>query len=108
MPPPAVNNRVVEPIGLTLMTRTRCHLCEEMAQVVEAVAREFPVRLETRDVDEDEALRNRYGLEVPVLLVNGRKAFKYRVTAAELRRRLRAEQRRFGRAAWRRMFEGKR
>lgn len=98
----------MEPIGLTLMMRAGCHLCEEMAVVVATVAGEFPVRLDTRDVDDDEALRDRYGQEVPVLLVNGRKAFKYRVTAAELRRRLRAEQRRFGRGARRRWFEGKR
>ena len=93
---------------LTLVTRAGCHLCEEMAAVIEAVAGEFPVRLETRNVDEDEGLRNRYAHEVPVLLINGRKAFKYRVTVVELRRRLRAEQRRFGHGAWRRLFDAAR
>ena len=46
------------------------------------------------DVDSDPELVERYGDQVPVLLVNGRKAFKYRVGAGELRARLRAERRR--------------
>ena len=32
-------------------------------------------------------LERRYGLEIPVLMLNGRKVAKYRVTEAELRRR---------------------
>ncbi len=46
------------------------------------------------DVDSDPDLVARYGDEVPVLLVNGRKAFKYRVGAAQLRARIRSEKRR--------------
>ena len=33
-------------------------------------------------------LKERYGAEVPVLLINGRKAFKYRVTVRELKKKL--------------------
>ena len=90
---------------LTLITRRECHLCEEMAAAIAAVARAMPFDLEVRDVDADPDLRARYGEEVPVLLVNGRKAFKYRLTAAQLTRRLGAERRRarlralFGRPA---------
>ena len=36
--------------------------------------------VEVRDVDADPELQARYTDEVPVLLINGRKAFKYRVT----------------------------
>ena len=75
-------------ITLTILTRAGCHLCEEMAAVVEAVAAELPAIVEVRDVDADGELAARYGQEVPVLLVNGRKAFKYRVSARDLRRRL--------------------
>lgn len=46
------------------------------------------------DVDSAPDLAARYGDEVPVLLVNGRKAFKYRVGAAQLRARIRSEKRR--------------
>ena len=40
------------------------------------------------DISTDPALEARFGQEIPVLFVNGRKAFKYRVTAGELRRKL--------------------
>lgn len=79
---------------LTLITRRDCHLCEEMTAVIAEVTGSIPAVLETRDVDADPELVRLYGDQVPVLLIDGRKAFKYRVTPAELARRLRAERRR--------------
>jgi len=76
---------------LTLYGRADCHLCHEMRAVVDAVGREMPFTLEEVDVDADAALVAAYGEEIPVLLVNGRKAFKYRVTPRELRARLARE-----------------
>jgi glutaredoxin len=73
---------------LTLYGRADCHLCHEMRAVVDAVGRELRFELEEVDVDGDPALVAAYGEEIPVLLVNGRKAFKYRVTPGELRARL--------------------
>ena len=78
-------------IRLTLYGRTDCHLCAEMRAVVEAVMREVVATLEEVDVDGDPALAAAYGDEVPVLCVNGRKAFKYRVDAPALRARLARE-----------------
>jgi hypothetical protein len=93
-------------LRLTLITRHDCHLCDEMAAVIAPVARELAVEVEVRDVDADPDLRARYSDEVPVLLVEGRKAFKYRVTAADLRRRLRAEGRRATLRRWRQRLGG--
>jgi hypothetical protein len=77
-------------VRLTLITRYDCHLCEEMEAVIEQVTAGSGVVIEILDVDADPDLRARYSDEVPVLLIDGRKAFKYRVTAVELRQRLRA------------------
>jgi hypothetical protein len=44
--------------------------------------------VEVTDVDSDPDLMVRHGDEVPVLFIDGRKAFKYRVTAAALLARL--------------------
>jgi len=77
------------PPELVLYSRADCHLCEQMKGIVQQVATEYPVRLKEIDIDADPALRERYNEEVPVLFVDGRKAFKYRVTARELRARLR-------------------
>ena len=78
-------------IRLTLYGRADCHLCHEMRAVVEAVGRDWPLELEEVDVDGDPALVAAYGEEVPVLCVNGRRAFTTRVDARALRARLARE-----------------
>ena len=57
------------------------------------VARELPLTRELFDVYRDPALVAAYGEDVPVLLVNGRKAFSARVEPAALRARLAREAR---------------
>ena len=80
-------------VQLTLYTRTECPLCHEMRAVIERVARDVPLALELVDVDTDATLAAAYGDEVPVLVINGRKAFATRVDAAALRARLARERR---------------
>ncbi len=72
-----------------------------MEAVVEGFARGRGLSLARLDVDSEAALLERYGDEVPVLLINGRKAFKYRVSEAELMKRVRAERRRELARRWR-------
>ena len=59
-----------------------------MKAVVDRVARSVPLTMEVVDISTDPQLEALYGLEIPVLLINGRKAAKYRVTEEELRRQL--------------------
>ena len=71
---------------LTLYSKPGCHLCDEMKHVIDAVSARVPLALEVVDISTDAELMQRYGLEIPVLLIDGKKAAKYRVTAAELER----------------------
>ena len=80
-------------IRITLYSRRDCHLCHEMRAVVDEVARTVPLQIEELDIDDDPELTAAYDTEVPVLAVNGRKAFKYTVDAAALRARLAREAR---------------
>lgn len=73
---------------VVLYTRAGCHLCDEMKAVVEAVGRHMPLELREVDIDTDPDLRRLYDWEVPVLAIDGRKAFKYRVSERQLRARL--------------------
>jgi len=73
-------------IGLTLYSRPGCHLCDEMKAVVARVARTIPLSLREIDISTDAALDAEYGLEIPVLLVEGKKAAKYRIGEEELRK----------------------
>ena len=79
-------------IALTLYSRPGCHLCDDMKAVIARVAREHAVdvTLEEIDISTDADLESRYGTEIPVLLLNGRKVAKYRVSEGELARMLRA------------------
>ena len=78
-------------IRITLYGRADCELCHEMRIVVDEVGRALPLDVEEVDVDGSPELRARRGDTVPVLAVNGRPAFKVRVTAAALRDRLARE-----------------
>jgi glutaredoxin len=75
---------------LTIFSRAGCHLCDEMKAVIERVARSMPFSLSDIDIATDPALEARYGVEIPVLLIDGKKIAKYRITEGELRRALAA------------------
>ena len=66
-------------IRLIIYSRPGCHLCDEMKAVVKNVARTIPLSLEEIDISTDAALEAEYGLEIPVLLVDGKKTAKYRI-----------------------------
>jgi hypothetical protein len=73
-------------VHLTLYSRPGCHLCDEMKATVNRLATLVPLQVEEIDVSTSDELEREYGLEIPVLLVDGKKAAKYRVSAEELRR----------------------
>ena len=73
-------------IQVTIYSRPGCHLCDEMKAVVHRVARSIPFSLEEVDISGHAELEALYGLEIPVLAINGKKAAKYRVTEGDLLR----------------------
>jgi hypothetical protein len=56
---------------LELITKAECHLCEDAREVVAGVAGRLGVAWSERRIDGDPALVERYGEEVPVVLVDG-------------------------------------
>ena len=69
-----------------LYTRSDSGLCDEMKTILARVGTRIPFHLEEIDISTDVALERRYGLEIPVLYINGAKAFQYRTTEEELRK----------------------
>jgi hypothetical protein len=57
------------------------------------VREEIPFVYREVDISGDAALESRFGTEIPVVFVGGRKLFKYRVDPARLRKSLRARMR---------------
>ncbi len=69
-----------------LVTRAGCHLCDEMAKVLDTVLPRHGLAYAALDVDADPALRERYGDVVPVLLRGGLAVAKVRLEERELER----------------------
>ena len=73
--------------NLLIYSKPDCHLCNEMKTVVKHVAgSRAGVTVTEIDITTDPMLVDRYGLEIPVLMIDGRKVAKYRITEKELRR----------------------
>lgn len=76
------------PREVTLYTRPGCHLCEEAKAAMVPLLVEFGATLREVNVEEDAVLRERYGNDVPVIFLGGRKAAKHRVDVKQFRRQL--------------------
>ncbi len=76
------------PIEITLYGKPDCCLCDEAKAVLRRVAAAYPARVREVNIEMDPQLQARFGEEIPVVFVNGRKAFKFHVPERALRRRL--------------------
>jgi glutaredoxin len=65
-----------------------CHLCEPAKATARTVCAELGIPLEEIDISGDPALEELHRTSLPVIEIDGRRAFKYFVDAGELRRRL--------------------
>ena len=74
-----------------LVTRTGCHLCHEMAALLDAVLPAYGLTWQPVDVDGNPTLRLRYGEAVPVLLRDGKPVAKIRVDRVGLERIVRRQ-----------------
>jgi glutaredoxin len=75
-------------VRLTIYSKPGCHLCDEMKSVVHRVVAQHTnahdISVDEIDISTDRDLLDRYGLEIPVLLIDGKKTAKYRVSEEEL------------------------
>jgi len=75
---------------LTVVHRQDCDLCDEMVAELQSLGRKIQLPpLSIVDVDADPELVRRYGLNVPVLLLDGTVVCRHRLDVDELRRLLR-------------------
>lgn len=77
---------------VVLYYRKGCHLCEVVKESLIKLARRKHFNWEEVDVDSDLDLRRQFTDEVPVVFINGHKAFKYRMDEKEFLRKLEARQ----------------
>ncbi len=85
-------------IQLTLIGKPGCHLCDEARDAIAGVLLEFrkanpntDVTVEEQNILEDEALREKYAEEIPVLLIDGKMHNYWRIDDERLMRALYAK-----------------
>jgi glutaredoxin len=78
--------------SVTLYTRTGCCLCDDVKKAIADATKRAEFEYRELDIDADPVLRQRYNDEVPVVEIDGKKAFKYRMTVDEFLKKLAARQ----------------
>jgi glutaredoxin len=73
---------------VVVYSRKGCHLCEIVKETLSKLQRRGGFQWREVDVDSDDELRRKFTDEVPVVFIDGRKAFKYRMDEREFLRRL--------------------
>ncbi len=75
------------PPGLVVLSRESCGLCHDMLQALAELERSQAIPTVTVvDVDSDTELQRRFGLKVPVLLLDGAVICHYTLNSKELLR----------------------
>ena len=73
---------------VVVYSRKGCHLCEIVKESLSKLQRRGGFTWREVDVDGDDSLRRQYSDEVPVVFIDGRKAFKYHMDEREFLRKL--------------------
>ena len=73
---------------LVLYTREGCSLCVKAKAVVLAVQREIEFEYREIDIGSEGDLYEDYKHDIPVIEIDGKRAFKHRVDPAVLKQRL--------------------
>lgn len=59
-------------LKIMFYSRPDCPLCEEGLHTLKFVQEDIPFQLEVKNIEEDEALHEKYMLMIPVVEANGR------------------------------------
>jgi glutaredoxin len=82
------NSSVIESRQVVVYSRKGCHLCEVVKESLSKLSRRGGFTWQEVDVDSDGELRRQFNDEVPVVFIDGHKAFKYRMDEREFLRKL--------------------
>ncbi len=75
-------------ISVKILSKPGCHLCEEAKEVLVKVRHSIPFELVEINIEDSPGHYEQFEEEIPVILINDKKAFKYRVDEKALRRYL--------------------
>ncbi len=64
---------------VVVYSRPGCHLCDVVKETLKQLEGDADFQWREVDIDADHELRQKYNEEIPVVFIDGRKAFKYRM-----------------------------
>jgi glutaredoxin len=73
---------------VVLYTRSGCCLCDDAKEALRLARAQVQFTVREVDIDSDPALYEAHRFDIPVIEIDGRRAFKHRVTPRQLVERL--------------------
>ena len=73
---------------VVVYSKPGCHLCEVVKETLRRLEDQGRFQWREVNIDQDPELKRKYWDQIPVVFVDGRKSFKYRMTERAFLRRL--------------------
>lgn len=75
-------------VNVTVYSKKDCHLCDIAKETLLKLQQEFPFSLTEIDIEGDNQAFEKYKHLIPVIEIDGKKVFTYRVNENELKKLL--------------------
>lgn len=75
-------------IEIEILTKNDCCLCDDAKAIIEKVLPDFPASLKMTDIESNPDLFENYKERIPVVRLNGKESFVYKVHEITLRKKL--------------------
>jgi glutaredoxin len=83
----------MKPFHVRLYSKPDCHVCGEAISLLESLRGDYDFWLEKINIEEDPALKDRLGRQIPIVTIDGGNRVALRVTEDRLRRAFKKAQR---------------
>ena len=76
-------------VNITIYSKKDCHLCDIAKETLLRIRKDFPFYLAEIDIEKDRQAFEKYKYLIPVIEIDGKEVFTYRVDENELKKLLR-------------------
>ena len=79
-------------VRVEIYSKKGCCLCKKAKELIDKVNLEVPFSFKEVDIGASEDLFRKYKEDIPIIFINGKKAFKFKIDEVEFRKKVRIEQ----------------
>lgn len=80
-------------VNITIYSKNNCHLCDIAMETLLKIRKEFPFSLTEINIEKDKEIFEKYKYLIPVIEIEGKEVFTYRVNENELKKILSSQPR---------------